>query len=51
MPDRQLADLATTLARQAASTAGGLKPGTWESVQALALTSIALNLAARTEER
>lgn len=38
---------ARTFAEQAAATAAKLKPGTWESVQALALTSIAHSLVAR----
>ena len=37
---------AQELADQAAATAQKLKPGTWESVQALALASIAQSLVA-----
>ena len=37
---------ASTYAEQAAATAAKLKPGTWDAVQALALTSIAHSLAA-----
>ena len=37
---------AKTYAQQAAATAANLKPGTWDAVQALALTSIAHSLAA-----
>ena len=37
---------AQELADQATATAQKLKPGTWESVQALALASIAQSLAA-----
>ncbi|MCW2803253.1 MAG: hypothetical protein JWN06_1470 [Propionibacteriaceae bacterium] len=36
---------ANRLAQQAADTAAQLKSGSWESVQGLALTSIALSLA------
>jgi len=44
-PTQQIA-MAAQLAQKAAATADGLKPGTWESVQALALASIAMRLAA-----
>ncbi len=37
---------AAELAQSAAAAAARLKPGTWESVQALALASIALRLSA-----
>ena len=43
--DGTRADRAERLADQAAEAAARLKVGTWESVQALALTSIALSLA------
>ncbi|WP_432572623.1 hypothetical protein [Kineococcus sp. SYSU DK005] len=42
---------ARTHAEQAAATAAKLKPGTWEAVQALALTSIAHSLAALADAR
>ena len=42
---------ARTYAEQAAATASKLKPGTWEAVQALALTSIAHSLAAMADAR
>jgi hypothetical protein len=42
----ELLAAATQLAQAAAETASKLKPGTWESVQAMALTSIALRLSA-----
>lgn len=42
---------AAALARQAEATAAKLKPGTWESVQGLALASIALRLSAETPDR
>ncbi|GAA5142618.1 hypothetical protein GCM10023340_06400 [Nocardioides marinquilinus] len=48
--DQQLAR-AAALAQKAAETAERLKPGTWESVQALALASIALRLSAETPDR
>ena len=38
-------DQAEELATQATATAAKLKVGTWDSVQALALTSIAISLA------
>ena len=48
--DAQIAQ-AAALARQAEETARKLKPGTWDSVQALALASIALRLSAETPDR
>ncbi|WP_432504586.1 hypothetical protein [Kineococcus arenarius] len=45
MSDQNLA-AAKSYAEHAAATAANLKPGTWEAVQALALTSIAHSLAA-----
>ncbi len=42
---------AQELADQAAEVATTLKPGTWESVQALALASIAQSLASLAEEQ
>jgi len=42
---------ARTYAAQATAAAAKLKPGTWDSVQALALTSIAHSLAALAEAR
>ena len=42
---------ARTYAEQAAATASKLKPGTWEAVQAFALTSIAHSLAAMADAR
>jgi hypothetical protein len=44
MTAKELAEQATTLAEK-------LKPGTWEAVQALALTSIAHSLVAMSEHR
>jgi len=38
-------------AEQAAATAAKLKPGTWDAVQALALTSIAYSLASLADQR
>jgi hypothetical protein len=45
-------DAATARAHadQAAATAAKLKPGTWDAVQALALTSIAYSLAALADQ-
>ncbi|MCM0678053.1 hypothetical protein NCC78_25740 [Micromonospora phytophila] len=42
---------AKAYAEQAAATAAKLKPGTWDAVQALALTSIAHSLAALANQR
>jgi hypothetical protein len=42
---------AAELAAQAVHVAAGLKPGTWESVQALALSSIAVSLAELAQDR
>ena len=42
---------AKTYAEQATATAAKLKPGTWDAVQALALTSIAHSMAALAEAR
>jgi hypothetical protein len=39
------------LADQATELASKLKPGTWEAVQALALTSIAKSLATMAQEQ
>ena len=50
LDDAQVAH-AAALARQAQEVASKLKPGSWESVQALALTSIALRLSAETPDR
>jgi hypothetical protein len=44
-------DRAEELARQAAAAAAKLKVGAWESVQALALISIATSLAELARER
>jgi hypothetical protein len=41
---------AKELADQAADVAAKLKPGSWESVQALALTSIAQSLAVMAQD-
>ncbi|WP_353809903.1 hypothetical protein [Agromyces sp. SYSU T00194] len=48
MSNNDAARLADAYAAQAAQTAAKLKPGTWESVQALATLSIAQSLLSRT---